>query len=136
MRAGDDGDDAEEDAEEDDGVVVVVLATSRDRREAPLDGLAADAHASEAEADANANGAGDDDDDGRDANGGGGRRREGETRATSGAIGDAATDIRGDEETRAGARERRRRRIAHARDAQRVGAQGWADVGELGTVFT
>ena len=72
MRAGEDGDDdAGEDAEGDDGVVVVVLATSRDRREAHLDGLAADAHASEAEADANANGAGDDDDDGRDANGGG-----------------------------------------------------------------
>ena len=62
MRAGEDGDDdAGEDAEGDDGVVVVVLATSRDRREAHLDGLAADAHASEAEADANANGAGDDD---------------------------------------------------------------------------
>ena len=135
MRAGDDGDDAEEDAEEDDGVVVVVLATSRDRREAHLDGLAADAHASGAEAEADANGEGDDDDDGRGANGGG-RRRKGETRATAGAIGDEATDIRGDEETRAGARERRRRRIAHARDAQRVGAQGWADVGELGTVFT
>ena len=61
MRAGEDGDDdAGEDAEGDDGVVVVVLATSRDRREAHLDGLAADAHASEAEADANANGAGDD----------------------------------------------------------------------------
>ena len=72
MRAGEDGDDdAGEDAEGDDGVVVVVRATSRDRREAHLDGLAADAHASEAEADANANGAGDDDDDGRDANGGG-----------------------------------------------------------------
>ena len=67
MRAGDDGDDAEEDAEEDDGVVVVVLATSRDRREAHLDGLAADAHASEAEAEED--GDGDDDDDGRDANG-------------------------------------------------------------------
>ena len=52
MRAGEDGDDdAGEDAEGDDGVVVVVLATSRDRREAHLDGLAADAHASEAEAD-------------------------------------------------------------------------------------
>ena len=84
MRAGDDGDDAEEDAEEDDGVVVVVLATSRDRREAHLDGLAADAHASGAEAEADANGEGDDDDDGRGANGGGGdderarreRRRE------------------------------------------------------------
>ena len=72
MRAGDDGDDAEEDAEEDDGVVVVVLATSRDRREAHLDGLAADAHASGAEAEADANGEGDDDDDGRGANGGGG----------------------------------------------------------------
>ena len=71
MRAGDDGDDAEEDAEEDDGVVVVVLATSRDRREAHLDGLAADAHASGAEAEADANGEGDDDDDGRGANGGG-----------------------------------------------------------------
>ena len=67
MRAGDDGDDAEEDAEEDDGVVVVVLATSRDRREAHLDGLAADAHASGAEAEED--GDGDDDDDGRDANG-------------------------------------------------------------------
>ena len=51
----------------DDGVVVVVLATSRDRREAHLDGLAADAHASEAEAEED--GDGDDDDDGRDANG-------------------------------------------------------------------
>ena len=75
MRAGDDGDDAEEDAEEDDGVVVVVLATSRDRREAHLDGLAADAHASGAEAEADPNGEGDDDDDGRGANGGGGDER-------------------------------------------------------------
>ena len=68
MRAGDASDaDAEDDAEGDDGVVVVVLATSRDRHEAHLDGLAADAHASEAEAEED--GDGDDDDDGRDANG-------------------------------------------------------------------
>ena len=68
MRAGDAGDDdAGADAEGDDGVVVVVLATSRDRHEAHLDGLAADAHASEAEAEED--GDGDDDDDGRDANG-------------------------------------------------------------------
>ena len=68
MRAGDAGDDdAGADAEGDDGVVVVVLATSRDRREAHLDGLAADAHASGAEAEED--GDGDDDDDGRDANG-------------------------------------------------------------------
>ena len=78
MRAGEDGDDdAGEDAEGDDGVVVVVLATSRDRREAHLDGLAADAHASGAEAEADANGEGDDDDDGRGANGGGGETTRG-----------------------------------------------------------
>ena len=113
MRAGDDGDDAEEDAEEDDGVVVVVLATSRDRREAHLDGLAADAHASGAEAEADANGEGDDDDDGRGANGGGDderarRERRRERSATRRRIFVATRK-------RERVRERRRRRIAHAR---------------------